>query len=168
MVTTMVLAESRFLLTSCNHLERQRRTEQGFQALTGDGVYPPSLLDEEVELGQCPALQRVMTVAPKGRNKTRCLTGLGWVCVLPSAPCKPVLSSSSPKVVVPKALREQARRLIAFSWSWGSLSRLTVGLHPTCTGTICSSTMAPVPAVPSPPALPGPTMLQAEPISQTH
>lgn len=60
MVTTMVFAESRFFLTFCNlwrgrgglstpalHVRHSLHT----------GVYPPSLRDEEVELGQCPALK---------------------------------------------------------------------------------------------------------------
>lgn len=90
----------------------------------------------------------------QGKEQNQVSDGPGWVCVLSSAPWKPGPSSSSPKGAVPKALREQVRRLLAFSWSWGSLSHLTVGLIPACTGTICSSTMPPVPAVPSPSVVP--------------
>lgn len=46
------------------------------------------------------------------------------------------------------------RRLIAFSQSWGSLSPLAMGSHPTRKGAICSGAMLPVPAAPA--ALPSP------------
>lgn len=115
--TIMVFAESRFLLTSCSLWRGRGELSRDFRHSLGMDC-TPSLPDEEVEQGRCPALQRVLTVAPKGRDKTRCLTGA--VCVFPVPPGNPFPLPPHPRQNSPEPWG-----LIAFSWSWGSLSHLS-------------------------------------------
>lgn len=112
-----------------------------------------------------------MTVAPKGRDKTRCLTGPEWVvyCPVPleTYPLFLLTQGSSPQS--PGGTGEKAQCILL---ELGQPEPSNSEVTSKCTGTICSSMIPSVPATPtatpSPPALPGPTTLQAEPTSQAQ